>query len=57
MYGEDCRKAVKINLLFNDVFDAKRYKNADRYNKSDPNVINDLEKAPSSVFNSFARRI
>ena len=35
IYGEDCRKAIKINLLFNDVFDVKRNKNADRYNKDD----------------------
>jgi hypothetical protein len=57
VYGEDCRKAVKVNLLFNDVFDIKRYKNADRYTKVDPRTEKDLIKAPSSVLNPFASRI
>ena len=30
VFGEDCRKAIKVNLLFGDVFDTKRHKNLDR---------------------------
>jgi len=31
VYGEDCRRAIKVALVFGDVFDAKRHKNLDRY--------------------------
>jgi hypothetical protein len=36
VFGEDCRKAIKVNLLFGDVFDAKRHKNLDRISSSKP---------------------
>jgi len=45
VYGEDCRRAVKVNLLFGDVFEVKRHKNLDIYNKSNISSVNDLEKA------------
>ena len=51
VYGEDCRRSVKINLLFSDVFDAKRNKNLDRYQCEDRRAIQDLDGAPSAVFN------
>lgn len=57
VYGEDCRKAIKINLLFNDVFDVKRHKNADKYNKNEANILRELESAPSTVLNPFASKI
>jgi hypothetical protein len=47
VYGDDCKKAIKINLLFSDVFEVKRHKNVDRYNKADPTAISDLDRAPS----------
>ena len=50
VYGEDCRRAIKVSLLFGDVFDAKRHKNLDRYNPTQ----SDLFQAPQSVLNSFA---
>lgn len=36
VFGEDCRKAIKINLLFGDVFDSKRHKNLDRTTAEKP---------------------
>jgi hypothetical protein len=36
VFGEDCRKAIKVNLLFGDVFDAKRHKNLDRLSSTKP---------------------
>lgn len=57
VYGEDCRKAVKINLLFGDVFEVKRHKNIDRYNKQDISSINDLERASSTIFNPFSQSL
>jgi hypothetical protein len=54
VYGEDCRRAVKVPLLLSDVFDARRNKNLDKYQAEDKNAIKDLESAPSAVFNSFA---
>lgn len=53
VYGEDCRRAVRINLLFNDVFDTKRAKNLYRGDQS----TLDLLSAPSSVLNPFAGSI
>ena len=32
VFGEDCRRAIKVGLIFQDVFDSKRSKNLDRYN-------------------------
>lgn len=32
VFGEDCRRAIKVSLIFQDVFDSKRSKNLDRYN-------------------------
>ena len=46
VYGDDCRKAIKINLLFGEVFETKRHKNADRYNKHDTSAMKDLVRAP-----------
>lgn len=57
VYGEDCRKAVKINLLFGDVFEVKRHKNIDRYNKQEISSINDLERASSTIFNPFSQSL
>ena len=57
VYGEDCRKAVKINLLFGDVFEVKRHKNLDRYNKKDITSINDLDRASSTIFNPFSQNL
>mmetsp|Transcript_27432 Transcript_27432/g.26498 ORF Transcript_27432/g.26498 Transcript_27432/m.26498 type:complete len:117 (+) Transcript_27432:1045-1395(+) len=54
VYGEDARRAVKVNLLFGDIFDNKRHKNVDRYSKLDSAWVSDLDQAPSSVFNPFA---
>jgi hypothetical protein len=51
VFGEDCRRSVKINLLFSDVFDAKRNKNLDRYQSENRRAIQDLDGAPSAVFN------
>ena len=51
VFGEDCRRSVKINLLFGDVFDAKRSKNLDRYTSESPQSLRDLDTAPSTVFN------
>jgi len=53
VYGEDCRRAVRINLLFNDVFDPKRSKNL--FRGDHPTA--DLISAPSSVLNPFAQPI
>ena len=47
IYGEDCKKAIKINLLFSDVFEVKRHKNLDRSNKTDTAAIIELDRAPS----------
>jgi hypothetical protein len=54
VYGEDCRNAIKLNLLFSDAFDVKRHKNLDKTSKVNSNDIYDLGKAPSSIFNVFA---
>jgi hypothetical protein len=54
VFGEDCRRAVKINLLFQDVFDVKRHKNLDRFSGYDSKQDLDLASAPSAVFNTFA---
>jgi hypothetical protein len=29
VFGEDCRKAVKVNLVLGDIFEVKRHKNTD----------------------------
>ena len=52
VFGEDCRRSVKVNLLFSDVFDAKRTKNLDR-----SELINaeQLDQAPSTIFNPCYR--
>jgi len=52
VFGEDCRRAIKVNLLFGDVFDARRHKNLDRITHSKP--LSDHFQAPQSVFNAFA---
>lgn len=57
VYGEDCRRSVKINLLFSDVFENKRNKNLDRYQAEDHKAIQDLDTAPSAVFNTFALHV
>ena len=54
VYGEDCIKAVKTKLLFSNVLDVKKHKNLDKNTKNNSDSIFDLDKAPSSVFNSFA---
>jgi hypothetical protein len=54
VFGEDCRRAVRIGLVFSDIFDVKRHKNLDKYSKLQQTQVNDLEKAPSAVFNPFA---
>jgi len=51
VYGEDCRRSVKINLLFSDVFDTKRTKNLDRYQSDSHIPLKDLDTAPSAIFN------
>ena len=57
VFGDDCRRAVKVNFLFSDVFEVKRHKNLDKYNKTSHHYIEDLDKAPSSIFNFFAQTI
>ena len=57
VYGEDCRRAIKVNLLFSDVFDAKRNKNLDKNTKMIKDTILDLDKASSSIFNTFALKL
>ncbi len=55
IYGEDCRKSIKINLLFSDVFEVKRHKNLDRYSKNDSAAYNELFSVPSTILNPFAQ--
>jgi hypothetical protein len=57
VYGENCRKSVKIDLLFSDVFEAKRHKNVDKFSKGQSWALKELESAPSAVFNQFASGI
>lgn len=38
VYGEDTRNAIKITLLFGDLFDVKKHKNLDRYSYYDSNA-------------------
>lgn len=56
IYGEDCRKAVKVNLIFNDLFDVKRHKNLDKCSKesNSKKTREMMEVIPYSVFNAFA---
>lgn len=54
VYGEDSRRAIKVQLLFSDVFDVKRHKNLDKNSKNTETIIYDLDKAPCSIFNPFA---
>ena len=53
VYGEDCRRAVRVSLLFHDVFDTKRAKNLYRGDLA----TGDLLSAPSSALNPFAGAI
>jgi hypothetical protein len=57
IYGEDCRRAIKINLLFSDIFENKRNKNLDKCTKNNASAVADLLRAPSAVFNQFAAGI
>ena len=43
-----------MKLLFSNVLDVKKHKNLDKNTKNNSDSIFDLDKAPSSVFNSFA---
>ena len=51
------RKAMKVNILFSDVFDNKRHNNLDRYSKSNPIKQKELEKIPQTIFNPFALKL
>ena len=54
MFGEDCRRAVRVNMLFTDIFDSKRHKNLETQSENDQTLITELDRAPSAVFNPFA---
>ena len=57
VYGEDCKKAIKVNILFSDVFDNKRHKNLDRYGKNSEGFQKELERIPSTILNPFAFKL
>jgi hypothetical protein len=61
VFGEDCRRAIKVGILFQDVFDVKRSKNLDRYNAYTPDddlrTFHEVHSAPSTVFNPFTRAL
>jgi hypothetical protein len=46
VFGEDCRRAVKVNLVLQDIFDPKRNKNLDRYTGYSPKHNSELYCAP-----------
>jgi hypothetical protein len=55
IYGADLRRAVKVNLLLDDLHESKRHKYVNRASKHNKPAVKDCYKLPNAVFNPYCQ--